>query len=305
MKIPIIMYHYVRDFSLKKNKGYNGLDITKFIQQLDYLQSKYEILDIKLLLDNNFLKKKNNKKFCLLTFDDGYIDHYENVFPILVKRKITGSFYISGGIYEKKKLLNVNKIHYIFSKLSLVEIKKILNDILLEHNLKKQFNLLKKKYKNTSRFDDDYTSLIKFFFQTFLPINIQTTLLDIILEKYLKISQNNLFDKFYLSKENILEMQKYGMYFGGHGHSHQRMALLSKEEKLYEIEQTKKFLKKIHTDTKKWIMCYPYGSFNKSLIDILKKNNCTVALTTIPREAILHDKNLLKLPRLDTNDLII
>lgn len=145
MKIPIIMYHYVRDFNLKKNKGYNGLDVTKFIKQLDYLQSKYEILDIKSLLDNNFLRKKNNKKFCLLTFDDGYIDHYKNVFPILVERKITGSFYISGGIYEKKKLLNVNKLHYMFSKFSLVEIKKILNDILLEHNLKKQFNLLKKK----------------------------------------------------------------------------------------------------------------------------------------------------------------
>ena len=43
--MKIIMYHYVRDFKNLKNKGINGLDIKKFISQIKYLKSKYNILN--------------------------------------------------------------------------------------------------------------------------------------------------------------------------------------------------------------------------------------------------------------------
>lgn len=36
----------------------------------------------------------------LLTFDDGYIDHYTNVFPILNENGIQGSFFIPGKTFR-------------------------------------------------------------------------------------------------------------------------------------------------------------------------------------------------------------
>ena len=37
-------------------------------------------------------KNKNNSDKVLLTFDDGLLDHYQNVFPILNERNIKGLF---------------------------------------------------------------------------------------------------------------------------------------------------------------------------------------------------------------------
>ena len=35
--MKIIMYHYVRDFNLSRNKGLKGLDINEFKSQIKYL----------------------------------------------------------------------------------------------------------------------------------------------------------------------------------------------------------------------------------------------------------------------------
>ena len=55
--------------------------------------------------------------------------------------------------------------------------------------------------------------------------------------------------------------------------------------------------------TENWVMCYPYGAYNNSLIDILKKKNCKLGLTTKVDIAGLSKENAFTLERLDTNDL--
>ena len=61
------------------------------------------------------------------------------------------------------------------------------------------------------------------------------------------------------------------------------------------------FLKEIGAPTKKWIMSYPYGSFDNNTISILKEKNCSYAFTSAQGIADL-DKDRFKLPRKDTND---
>ncbi|MGV8982709.1 polysaccharide deacetylase family protein [Clostridium sp.] len=43
----------------------------------------------------------------LLTFDDGYIDHFTNVYPVLADAGVQGSFYIPDKVYAEHKLLDV------------------------------------------------------------------------------------------------------------------------------------------------------------------------------------------------------
>ena len=52
-----------------------------------------------------------------------------------------------------------------------------------------------------------------------------------------------------------------------------------------------------------WVMCYPYGAYNQSLIDLLKKSGCALAFTTKVSIAQIDSDNRLEVPRLDTNDL--
>ena len=50
-----------------------------------------------------------------MTFDDGYLDHYTNVFPLLFERGWQGSFFPPSQTVLDGKLLDVNKIHFILA----------------------------------------------------------------------------------------------------------------------------------------------------------------------------------------------
>ena len=93
------------------------------------------------------------------------------------------------------------------------------------------------------------------------------------------------------------------MYVGSHGYSHFWLNTLSNQEQEREIDQSINFLKHVGADVHRWIMCYPYGAYNESLISVLKSRNCVVGLTTEVGLARLDENNPLTLPRLDTNDL--
>ena len=82
--------NFFQDEIIKNDKNvkyFNYLDKDKFYKQIKYLKKNYEIIDP--LNKEKYLKKKN-KKLCWLTFDDGYIDHYHNVLPILNKFNLKG-----------------------------------------------------------------------------------------------------------------------------------------------------------------------------------------------------------------------
>ena len=49
-------------------------------------------------------------------------------------------------------------------------------------------------------------------------------------------------------------------------------------------------------------MCYPYGAYNKTTLNLLKKNGCSLGLTTVVGRAKLNEENKYLLPRFDTND---
>ena len=55
------------------------------------------------------------EKALVLTFDDGYLDHYSFVLPILKAHQMQGSFFMPGKTFAEDTLLDVNKIHFILA----------------------------------------------------------------------------------------------------------------------------------------------------------------------------------------------
>ena len=53
------------------------------------------------------------EKAVLLTFFDAYSDYYINVFPILDRFRLQGSFYTPAKATSEYKILDVNKIHFV------------------------------------------------------------------------------------------------------------------------------------------------------------------------------------------------
>ena len=82
-KLTTVMYHYVRGIRDSRYPGIRGLENDLFVEQIRYLMKNYNIIKMEDVIESLGSKRKLPDKAVLLTFDDGYLDHYINVYPIL------------------------------------------------------------------------------------------------------------------------------------------------------------------------------------------------------------------------------
>lgn len=303
-KVFVIMYHFVKSKNDKNVKYFNYLDKDKFYKQIKYLKKNYEIIDP--LNKEKYLKKKN-KKLCWLTFDDGYIDHYHNVLPILNKFNLKGSFFPVIKTLKTNKILNVNKIQALVNT---IDNKKLLNFIEERYNKKYQsktdFKIILKdlilKNKKKRRFDKRNTILIKILLQKYLNKTFRNNLIDLLFKKF--ISNNALNNKnIYMNLEQLKKLNFDGHEIGCHFYSHDWLESMTSSELKKEVNISLKYFKNnFNTNLKKMTVCYPYGSYNLSVKKYLKKVGIKYALTTNIGYFDSFKMDRLEIPRYDTND---
>ena len=299
------MYHYIRKIKDSKYPEFKGLEIESFKKQLNFLESKFSIISAEDLIDFKTNNKSLPNKSCILTFDDGYKDHFANVFPELKKRNLKGLFFPPGEAIIKRKMLGTNKIHYIFaSTKDKIKLVKELNNLLISHDInKKVLGKLWKEPSILSRFDSKEEAYIKRVLQhEAISEKIRNIIFDILFKRYVTNDPYDFADKLYMSIEEIKTLINEGMYVGSHTMKHFRLNKLTKTDQDEEISNSIKFLNSLGAPTQNWIMCYPYGAYNSDTLDLLYKKNCVFGLTTRVGEANLKKENFLELPRFDTND---
>ncbi|MBZ0284860.1 MAG: polysaccharide deacetylase family protein [Anaerolineae bacterium] len=105
IRVPILMYHYVSELPAQADDIRIGLTVTPplFRAHLAYLKEQgYTTISL-YDLDNALLRGiPLPPKPVILTFDDGYIDHYIHVFPALQEYGFTGTFFIITGLADEK-----------------------------------------------------------------------------------------------------------------------------------------------------------------------------------------------------------
>ena len=309
MKQPltVVMYHYVRDLKKSDYPDIKGLELSLFKKQLDYFSRFYKFVSINDCLLT--LKNKINlpRNAILLTFDDGYIDHYENVFPLLKKKGISGCFFVTCQSTMENKLLDVNKIQFILASNTPTQVI-ILEIFTLLDGFRKKYKLCSNNYyynklATSHSFDPPEIGFIKRILQYELPEIIRKEIIDAFFKKYVSSNEKSFAKSLYLNPSQIKEMKKSGMCFGVHGYTHRMLNTMNAKEQKIEIAKSVAFLKKLDVIDDDWITCYPSGRFNKSLISILKKEGCKMAFTIEARIADLKLDDPLSIPRLDTNHL--
>tara|TARA_B100000989_G_C19489930_1_gene449288 strand:+ start:574 stop:1494 length:921 start_codon:yes stop_codon:yes gene_type:complete len=303
--MKIIMYHYVRDFKILGNNGINGLDVKNFISQLKYLKSKFNIINP--FEVHEIIKRKKNfrKEDCWLTFDDGYYDHYRYVFPILSDLKVNASFFPPVITTKQNHVLDVNKIHFILAKCkNRIEILEYIKNKYNHYKNKnsQNFQSIIRKIKIKNRYDDNTTMYIKQLLQSFLSLNLRKKICDQLFKKYVSDDTKSFARKLYMNLSQIKEILKSGNEIGLHGYNHYWLGRLKKEEQNKEIRDSISFWKKNKIIKDNFTMCYPYGSYNKSTLEILKKNNCLIGLSTKVGSVPIKKYKPYELPRFDTND---
>jgi peptidoglycan/xylan/chitin deacetylase (PgdA/CDA1 family) len=301
------MYHYVRDLRHSRYPEIKGLDLNLFVEQIEYLSKHYTIITMEQLIAASATGDKLPRNAVVLTFDDGYIDHYTNVFPILEKRKLQGSFFTPVRAITENKILDVNKIHFILAsvddKSKLVsEIYLQLNKYRTEYNLKSNEHYYT-KLANINRYDTPEVLFIKRLLQVELIEELRQIITNNLFRKFVSADEISFSRELYMNSEQIECLQRNGMHIGGHGNNHYWLGSLNKELQYIELSKSLEFIKSIGGDENSWTMCYPYGSYNDDTIDLLTALNCKLAFTTHVDIADTLKYHQFKLPRLDTNDI--
>lgn len=209
-EMPVIMYHRV--IKAETEKGVHGTYVTveQFEEQMKYLKKKgYETVTFKDLLNNRYKQRfDKDKKWIMLTFDDGYKDNYENAFPILKKYQFKGIIYILDGIEYNKW------------------------DVENSENPEKRFTLM--------------------------------------------------------NRDELLEMQNYGIEFGGHTCTHPRLTELSLEETKTEVINSKFNIEKT-IGRELLSFAYPYGSLNEEIKKIPQEIGYRFAVATDSGSIVFSD----------------
>lgn len=106
-EIPVLLYHRI---------GYNKHHLTitpeRFAKDLSDLKEEgYTPISLELYEDHiAYDKVKLPPKPVLITFDDGYLDNYEQAFPILKKYNAVATFFIITGMIGLKERMTDNNI---------------------------------------------------------------------------------------------------------------------------------------------------------------------------------------------------
>lgn len=301
------MYHYTRDLKHSRYPEIKGMDIALFRQQIEYMKNNFSIVTMEQVLDAVCVGRGETlpDRALLLTFDDGYIDNYTFALPILQEYGVQGSFFIPGKTFATHQLLDVNKIHYILASADIFalvkDVKKEINYYRGQEYDYPPVEELFHEYAVASRFDIKETIFVKRMLQTVLPESLRNTISSKLFQKYVGVTEEQLAHELYMTEAQIRTMKRQGMFIGIHGYDHYWLGNLPAEKMRQDISMALETLDEF-IDRKKWVMNYPYGSYNKDVLEYIRREGAHVGLTTKAKAADLEEDNALELPRLDCND---
>ncbi|HET9909709.1 MAG TPA: hypothetical protein VFQ23_23885, partial [Anaerolineales bacterium] len=146
LELTVMMYHYIRDRGdeAEAGSGIPGMTVHTFETQLDELSKQHMFVDWPAVRAAVQEDKPLPSSACLLTFDDGVLDHYLNVFKILHRRNLSGLFFAMSRC-EDAGLTLPHKIHFLLAKLGLTSLRDAIWEKLSAEQ-KEQFAHAEKKY---------------------------------------------------------------------------------------------------------------------------------------------------------------
>ncbi|MCI0505906.1 MAG: polysaccharide deacetylase family protein [Gammaproteobacteria bacterium] len=280
-KVVILMYHRVlKDKDDTINYTQPGMYVTtsSFDKQMKFISENYAVISMKDLIDgwkNGGLDQ--DRQYCIVTFDDGWLDNYENAYPIMKKYDIPATIFLATSFIGTNRWFWPDKISYLFQI----------------SNKKELFRLVKESYTNIS----DLNEVLKNFIST-LEENIKfddLTLIDRLIEgmkRHEESEIHNTLDRILgllgkkfeshritMNWDELKEMSQGGVTFGSHTCNHKLLTQLPPGSVEREVKESIAAIKEKGIENVP-VFCYPNGYFNDEVADIVKKSGCETAVTT-------------------------
>jgi len=263
--------------------------LNKFMRQMRKLADGYKILSLRGAIQATKMKQKLPANSFVVTFDDGFKDNYTKAFPILKKLGIHATFFVMGEPSFLGKMRWLDKLYYI-----------------IDHAKKKNVTFEFKRI----RFDLDFTSKdsinkIKDFLKKSSHRKREGFLSRLLKILRIKIPQRDT-KALYMDKNDILDLVNSGMDIGVHTMTHPDLKQIPFSEAKSEILRCMKLIKRI-SKSEEVSFAYPFGwhgTYNKKIINFLRRNGFLCACTTIPGENS-ESTSLFELRRMTENNIVL
>jgi peptidoglycan/xylan/chitin deacetylase (PgdA/CDA1 family) len=309
--LTVLMYHYVRDVTRTRFARLRALDVAKFRGQLAYVRRHYTVISARELMAAVAARRHDRewglpRNALLLTFDDGYADHFTQVCPLLADLGLQGSFFAPASAISRRELLDVHKIHFVLAsgvepRALALEICAAVDEQGGAYGLAPS-EVLYASLAQASRSDPPEVMFVKRALQSALPSPLREQIVGTLFHRYVSADERAFADELYLTVSQLRDMAAAGMYLGSHGDTHVRLGRLGPEAQAREVDGSLRFLADLGVDVRAWMIAYPYGDCDTELLRLLRTRGCVVGLTTRPAIAT-SDMDPLLLPRLAPNDL--
>lgn len=306
--LTIVMYHYVRDLQHSRFPEIKGRDVREFRKQLEHIAATYKVVTAEDVMAAARGDVRLPEKACWLTFDDGYLDHFTCVLPLLNEFGFQGSFFPPVKTIIERDVLDVNKVHFILaSGQDVSSLVAALKDAFEERRRNDHrldvWAAYQEKFAKANAYDSADVVFFKRMLQVALPEDVRGPICDHLFSEFVGLEPKAFANELYMSEDQVRMLTRAGMYVGSHGNAHYWLDSLDRAGQEREVDLALAFLQRVGAPTDQWIMCYPYGAYNEELLDILSARMCTVGITTRSAVARIGSDPILELPRVDTNEL--
>ena len=303
MPLKAIMYHYVR-LPRADLPHFKFLHAEDFAKQLDYFAQNFGFVHPKDLLAAT--QGKPLPEGVLLTFDDGFIDHYTFVLPELEKRAIAGFFFIPTQPVENGGMLPVHRVHHLLGRFDAGDVadrlRALVDDTMLDSKRADEFRQATYRHQNNS----EETVFVKRMLNYFLAYEYRKPVLDALMAHYFGDEEQEIAEQLYMKPEHMRALAEAGMVVGSHSVTHPVMSRLSEEEQRSEIRHSFAFLEKLLGLLRPRTFCYPYGgptTFTPRTEQLLAEEGVAFSFAVQPRDITADDlrQRPQALPRYDCN----
>ncbi len=301
------MYHYVRDLARSRYPALTGLDLAAFVGQLEHLRRHHTFVGVPDVVAAYREGTALPPDACLLTFDDGYVDGFTNVFPLLDAVRVPAAFFPVASAVEEGRVLDVNKIHFVIAargdaRALVAELFELLDRARRSASLPSNDEYYA-RHAQRGRWDGPDAIFLKRMLQRVLPEPLRCSVLDELFRRHVTTDERGFAAQLYMSADQLRCLARHGMYVGSHGYDHRSLAGREPPDLDRELDQSLAFLRRVGSDHgQDRVMCYPFGDVDDTVKAALRARGFVLGLTTRPDVAQASD-DPLEIPRLDTNDL--
>lgn len=274
----ILMYHRILPDKKSKPSVQPGMYVTTgtFERQIQYLVSNFNVVRLsEIFSDDKFNIKKslNFKPRLAVTFDDGWLDNYEQAYPLLKKYDVPATIFLPTSFIGTGKWfwtdLISNLIHYCYTNgTDLIPVNSIPDAVVWRSTLEEVKN----------EYDKQLETIID---------KLKSHSTDSIGKLIQDLSNFHQYDptpnyRAFINWDEVGEMAESGLIeFGSHSHSHEILTNISIDKIKVELNRSKLEINSHKIPNNKTLaFCYPNGNSNQSIRKAVQKAGYSMAVTT-------------------------